>query len=295
VWRKFYRGFLGLDRYKNNVPPSSGDDRPLRPSEDDENPKNSLRNTPRSLDNFQVFTDPLEMHRFFEQQMEDMFRNFATLSSPDFGSALENEAAGQGYNGHLNREEMNSDRELMLKHDDTSHERKEDSDFDSFDLTADDIEKFIKTPEGTSDKNVYLKRGADTPSGAFRGFSSQNGGSFVWPGTADPGSESTMQSFSFSRSMRTIQRSDGSIETEERIRNPDGSETVTVRRRTENGETIESNHDPRRIGPVPSPSFGTTLFPENKNDPLTWDSWSMLSPPVADKEFTSIFSKFFGN
>ena len=59
VWRKFYRGFLGLDRYKNNVPPSSDDDRPLRPSDDDENPKNSLRNTPPSLDNFQVFTDPL--------------------------------------------------------------------------------------------------------------------------------------------------------------------------------------------------------------------------------------------
>ena len=74
---KLFKLFLGLPSHRHprgsHYPPhdDAGDD-----GEPDD-PRDQVRSSEdRGERNFTVFTDPLEIHRFFEQQMDDMLRNF---------------------------------------------------------------------------------------------------------------------------------------------------------------------------------------------------------------------------
>ena len=73
---------------------------------------------------YKVFTNPLEMNRFFEEQMDEMLRNFG---QGFFGGDLRSGAQGP-WRGHLQpalpqpREENGSKRDLMLRDPPVAHD-----------------------------------------------------------------------------------------------------------------------------------------------------------------------------
>jgi len=278
VWRKFFRGFLGLDRFGAEVPPANKDERPI--SEPD-------TYDPNFHNNLQVFTDPLEVHRFFEQQMEDMFRNFGQMgrSNPNSWNDSFWPEMRHGVTEPSSQEDQNFDRDIMLKHDDRIYD---DTDFDE----RRDEDKFKRHNGDNHETDHDLQRRENFRTSP-RGFPSPD--MFVWPELPDRGSGSSVHTFSFSKSTRSVQLSDGSIETEERIRNPDGSETVTVHRRLGNQETVIQSGNaplppPPPTGPV-APNLGD-LFGHGTSGGD--ERAAVINPPPGDKNFASIFSKFFG-
>jgi len=289
-FHKIFRGFFGLNRPSHREP----EDNLLR---EDSGPEQN-----REFFNFSVLSDPLEMHRFFEQQMEQIFK--------DFGGRLEHRGMLEDEGRHSPRFEENrpfsgvpSDRDMMLKNDDSAHRRGEDSDFDGKHLSADDLTDLLKARQGEVER----------PVSKFEPDSRGNSPESFFGGFLNPGG----QSFSYSRSTRTIRRPDGSVHTEERCRNPDGSETVKI---TINGEEQSPDMPPPPSGQPPFPGREFGLF-TGESDELyrgwQWPlgsprdrhedprgtgpefeqpgrSYSDLAPPPADRQYSSLFSKFFG-
>ncbi|XP_023326350.1 uncharacterized protein LOC111699841 [Eurytemora carolleeae] len=318
---KIFRGFLGLNRTDPGFPPDEDRDKGDKYSDQEH------RNDP-NFRNFQVFTDPLEIHKFFQQEMDEMFRNFGFQQHRPYLD--ENEPNLPSIRDFSENENL-SDRDMMLKQDDIYHDRKRDTDFDEKDLSSNDLTDIFKNPptqdsrEGQILKPRDFDDRANSPGSSFPGFgdpeSALRGFGFGFPdsrgfGFGSPDSrgfdfgfrfgsgapESGVQTFSYSRSSKTIRRPDGSIETEERSRNPDGSETVKITRIVggEKEETI-IQQNPDTPGSGRSGRDGLVqdfnIFDgidrggrigENPTEPS-------IIPPPADKKYSSIFSKFFGN
>jgi len=294
-FHKMFRGFFGLNRPPSDHSGPRQGDREENLLREDRGPEQN-----REFFNFSVLSDPLEMHRFFEQQMEQMFKDFG--GRLDHRGMLENEERDWPvFEGYRPFSGGPSDRDMMLKHDDSAHRRGEDSDFDGQRFSADDLTDLLKARQGEVERPVSKLQPEprdDNPESIFGGFFNPGG-----------------QSFSYSRSTRTIRRPDGSIHTEERCRNPDGSETVKI---TINGEEQSPDMPPPLPGQPPHPGREFGLFSGGESELHRGWNWPFslprdqgegtgpefgqsirtdpdLSAPPADRQYSSLFSKFFGS
>jgi len=280
VWKNFYRGFFGFNRFHSNERFTRDDDQLVDRNDDDEQ-QNGLPQThsPGHFHNFQLITDPLEIQRFLDHQIETMFHEFAGISGNQ----------GEKHSSHRPFED-DTDREMMLKHDDFKHDKREDSDIDEQNLTSDDIARLFKKSENAEER-VNKSLSGEDQSATPRRFLS---GNQYFGQLRDPGFGTNVQTFSFSRSIQTERRADGSIQIEEWSRNPDGSETRTVRRRAANEET----DIPTKFQNVPGNTSELETFSRRfglGSDDSSQSSKIVIQPPLADRMFTSIFSKFFGS
>jgi len=281
VWKNFYRGFFGFNRFHSNECFTQNDNRPDDRYDDDEQQIGLPQtHSPDHFPFFQLLTDPLEIQKFLDHQIETLFHEFAGISGKH----------QEKHSSHWPIEEYDTDREMMLKHDDFKHEKREDSDIDEKKLTSDDLARLFKKSKDAEDK-VNKSLGDEDQSISSRLFSSGNSS---FGHLEDPGSGTNVQTFSFSRSIKTERRADGSIKVEERSRNPDGSETVTIHRRAANEDSDISSSF--KIVPGNTSEFETfsQRFGLGSNE-ASESSRIVIQPPVADKMFTTIFAKFFGS
>jgi len=328
-FHRIFRGFFGLTGVPGGggreVPPHRHEDFPYR--EDEQVNPRSENN--KGIFNFQVFTNPLEMHKYFEQEMEQMVREFSGLGDRH---RLEDESL-RPWTTVPPDQNPDSDRQLMLKDDGYVAEHgRQDTDVDDNNLSADHLaDLFKKKPEdderiiselnpppsdfedGVVSPGSLLRRfgfGFPGPDGMVPPGQEEGPGSllrqfgFVSPGTEgffSPAIEEGVRTFSFSRSTTTVRRPDGSVEVQEKSRNPDGTETVTIRR-LEGGQETVVQHGGHQDQEIPwNSSKGSRdghlhddrpgfLQPPGGLD----DRGGILLPPPADKQFSPIFSKFFG-
>jgi hypothetical protein len=327
----FFRGLVGLDRgHREAYAPQhsgvgddewrEGEEGEARVEEDDSN---------QNFFQFRVLTDPLEIHKFFEKEMEQMFKEFGGIGGimgqrkmlEDFPSRLEElpiipESGGQ------------TDRDLMLKPESEMvspgfgrDRRIEDQDLDEQNITSEHLDKLFKNPNHKTE--IQSKRDFPSLQDEDR-LHGQDGGNH-WGGVfSSPGSG--FNSYSLSKSIRTVQMPDGSIETEERTRNPDGSESVIIKRRVgDREETINQDgtlvpysggggaggclpldpfqhqpHLPQMFGHMFSGMLGGghQYHPGREGQQPHSSRDDLLPPGVAppsDRLFTTLFSQFFGD
>ncbi|KAL1491132.1 hypothetical protein ABEB36_011774 [Hypothenemus hampei] len=153
--------------------------------------------------NFQVFTDPLEMHRYFEQQMDDFFKSFGFPNFGNFFPSLEAPNIEEHFYDEEKHVDTNS-REYFLKNP-SKDEDKIDRDLDGK-LSITDIDKFFNNENNKGQQNVMPKR--DFSPGPF-----QN------------------RFFNQSVQVRTVRQPDGSVETHRTVRDSEGNEETTVTRK----------------------------------------------------------------
>jgi len=301
---RFFRGFLGLGKRDEEVysPIQRYNDR-----EGDEIYQQEERGQEgdpnQNFFHFRVCTDPLEIHKFFEREMEQMFKEFGGLGGimgqqkmlEDFPSRIEElpDAGSQ------------TDRDLMLKSDSElispkfggriRDEIREDTDLDGENISSDQLYQLLKDKENPSIDSGRYKHSDDR----------QRDGSHFGGGFGSPGSG--FHSYSFSRSIRTVQKPDGTIETEERTRNPDGTESVIIKRRV--GSQEETIHQDGALVPYSDafpphhqlqpnlPSLFGHLFPGmlGRDGPANGRDEMLPHAPPSDRMFSSLFSQFFGD
>lgn len=258
-----------------------------------------------NLFHFQIYTDPIEIHRFFEQQMDEMMRSFGQLGQGGFpaleppiwgGSCGDRSLGGGGYRraeGDLS-EESQSSRDLMLRHHEPlGPSERVDRDLDERGLSGLDLSRLLSE----EDKQPY-QPSTDSRIGIFGGLFGQHGG-FLEP-------FGNSQIRTFSQSTRVTRRPDGSVETQETVRNPDGSETV-VNRRTigdqthesrvttggQEGRTATTTETFTNMEDTDLPDFNrrwqaAQATPSHGSEP----SVGMFAPP-GDRLYSSLFDRFF--
>jgi len=249
-----------------------------RGNEEDENQGQSTEDIPPSFQ-FRVFTDPLEIHKFFEREMEQMFQEFGGIGGimgqrkmlEDLPSRFEEMPGSPESGGLTDRHHMlKSDSELISPGLSVDKGREDqDQDLDNQNISSHHLDLLFKNKDHTPD--IPFKRNA--PSHNDGTISPWGGGVFSSPGSG-------FHSFSFSKSVRTVQRPDGSIETEERTRNPDGTESVIIKRRVDDRE--ETIHQ------------DGTVLPYSSNGGVSGFSDGGLQDPFPDQpQFPQIFGQMF--
>lgn len=147
---------------------------------------------------FNVFTDPLEMHRYFEQQMDEVFRNFGF---PNFRNFF-HQVPGIGDSFHEEDEKPQNLREQFLKkecvkpHYEESHE-KVDKDLDGK-LNMGDLYSIFK---GSGENTLDVLREPKSFGERF---------------------------FNQSVQVKTIIKPDGLLETQKTVRDSQGNEELTI-------------------------------------------------------------------
>ncbi|KAK7872989.1 hypothetical protein R5R35_004293 [Gryllus longicercus] len=220
----FFRGFFGFPpdgnaNRRGDLPDErqpNGFRNPIWSQDDDDDDDEDfsfLNRGPRTR-SFRVDSNPLEIHRFFEQQIEDMMRSFGAFGFGSFGSRdffslepppMESEpdsfaGPSDAFKGGL--------REQYLKpgyESDSSrgrNERKMDSDLDD------------QVPAGEVSK--ILRQGPRLD--------------VIEPERAQPFGSIVARSFGRSMTSKTVSRPNGGIEHHKSVRDSSGNEEVTVTR-----------------------------------------------------------------
>jgi len=273
---RFLRGFIG---FSDRGFPNSG----TRQDDVEESEDNSQFEPPgpRQVDPFSVLTDPLQMHRFFEQQMDDMLRNFGGSVFRGLGVPKEDWPAITAPEHHPS-ESQESKRDFMLKDDDSRTMPRRDLDLDDKMDTMDFDKLFGGKNEQSISQNKPTVRSEVIPGLEHPLREPQQRGGGHWS-----------QSWGTSMTSRTVTRGDGSSETTRTVRNSDGSQTVTVVRQVGDQRTEET----RQMGPDGREVTERRLWevPEGgrRRDEAPLGRDMVVSPP-ADRMFGLLWDKFFG-
>jgi len=234
-FRSFFRQFFGFPSYGQ----MKGNEHKFERDEEDgpiprfDDPRGQdLRG---SRGHFSVFTDPLEIHRFFEQQMDEMLRNFGHGLGGFGGFGREGGQRSIILEPREEEEGPHSARDFMLKDE---GQPRVDTEIDSNKVDMGELETLLRRKEkirsedeegGSNDIfGGLVKEGG----GIFGGA---QGGLFGGFGGLDGGirGENSLTTRSFGTSVveRSESKPGGGFETNRRVRNSDGSEIVTVTRR----------------------------------------------------------------
>merc|ERR1711936_1343365 len=203
---------------------------------------------------YKVFTNPLEMNRFFEEQMDEMLRNFG---QGFFGGDLRSGLPGP-WGGHLQpalpqpHEENGSKRDLMLRDphppDSPAHAqpRKDEDLTENWQSLLGEKRTLGKQGQlfgsneetrsfGLSERGLEGSRGGGWfGNGSFGGgfnFGNQGSGLEQSPGGGG------FKFFSSSVRESTVRGPDGGLETTRTVRSSDGREEVTVTKRLADGSS----------------------------------------------------------
>jgi len=323
--RDFFRGFFGFPGLHPRHPVYDDEYDEDDGNDDYEGESNGEPQDfhDRESFHFKVITDPLEIHKFFEHQMDDMMKNFGRGFG--FGSGIPGFGTGEFKEQEDDKWTMvppSDPRDFMLR----DNERKPDlpvedndlprvdTDLDNQDIPFDGLAKLFPGDKNyAEDRNPVGKRHLfpgnkneeQDERGAF-GFGSLWGGLGETPG-------SVFRSFGSSQSQQTMRRSDGSVETKSTIRDSSGTEITTVKRKLGNQEHISTVKKDKDGTEERSDTFvnldDNALDDFNKkwskgdgrNLPIVEEERdTRLSPrrdmmsPSADRLYGSLFDKFFG-
>ena len=143
--RDFFRGVFGIPR---NHP------RTLFPDQQDEEQEEQEEHNPQGFQgSFHVYTNPLEMEKFFSQQFDEILKQFGFGAGGHFGTPGMFSGPMQPDDKFpLSGEEETGARDFMLKKDnhpgylrpETTPERRRDVEVDEF--SPDDLEKLYPHP-----------------------------------------------------------------------------------------------------------------------------------------------------
>jgi len=316
--RKMFRGFFGFQDFQqrensfqdfSNQPPLDGING-NGSSFDDEEDDCCLDPNIRNSRGFTVFTDPLEIHKYFDQQMDEMLKMFG--GSLGFGGIFSQEDGGHdpfrsfgNFNPGLfgqrtipfqndevspgNSRDHGHARDFMLKED---SQPKIDNEVDWDNINRTDIDKLLKSNE----KQEIHDKSHDNSIVPF-------GRGFNFNFDMNPG-ENKSFFYGSSTSERTVRRPNGGIESSRTVKNSDGSETVSVTKKigdqsysvvtTRDSSGAESSEEKlfninqsdledfkNRFNSKPVQQFG---------DPRQ----DMIVGPQSDPTYNKLWDKFFG-
>jgi len=228
---------------------------------------------------YKVFTNPLEMNRFFEEQMDEMLRNFG---QGFFGGDLRSGPPGP-WGGQLQpalpqpHEENASKRDLMLR-DPHSHNTpaivqppKDEDLSDNWQSLLG--EKRMPGKQGQLFGSEEESRSGCSPAergsrgGGWFGNRGFGGGAFDFGNQGSSGLEQNpggggggVKFFSSSVSESTVRGPDGGFETTRTVRSSDGREEVTVTKRLADGSSTTE----------------TRVTGEGANTALDGDGWTVV-------------------
>merc|ERR1711997_353358 len=228
-----------------------------QPNRDHDQWPQNERSSRDEADLYKVFTNPLEMNRFFEEQMDEMLRNFG---QGFFGGDLRSGPPGP-FGGHLQpalpqpHEENGSKRDLMLRDphppgtpDSPAHAqpRKDEDLTENWQSLLGEKRTLGKQGQlfgsneetrsfGLSERGLEGSRGGGWfGNGSFGGgfnFGNQGSGLEQSPGGGG------FKFFSSSVRESTVRGPDGGLETTRTVRSSDGREEVTVTKRLADGSS----------------------------------------------------------
>jgi len=267
---------------------------------------------------YKVFSDPLEMNRFFEEQMDEMLRNFG---QGFFGGDLRSGGAPGPWGGHLQpalpqpREENGSKRDLMLRDPHTpvapgtpviAQPLKDEDLTDNWQSLLGDKRTLGK--QGQLFGSEEESRSGCSPSserglGGWFGNRGFGGGGSAF-NFGNQGSEldqkpggGGVKFFSSSVSESTVRGPDGGLETTRTVRNSDGREEVTVTKRLADGtSTTETRVTEGKTGEqgvsLPALDHGWTVVPRGgMNVPAPRDEMLGQNP---ESVLGDLWQTFFG-
>ncbi|XP_043270868.1 HCLS1-associated protein X-1 [Venturia canescens] len=197
------------DRFRN----------PIWQTDDDDDDEAGDFRHPGTGMHFSVFSDPVEMTRYFESQMDNMLKNFFHGFGQGFGNAIEN-FEDNGSLPALPAPQPKSLRESFLKPGYEYPQSKEsgapklDHDLDG-QLSAADLTKVWKEPDSVEPRQSQM-----------------------------PHSQFSFRSFGKSMSTQMIRQPDGTIEQRQTITDSDGNtETIITRQFGDKTHTIKTRRD----------------------------------------------------
>ena len=300
--RNMFRGFFGFPRHQDDWT-RFNERRQFRDSDEDDDDtdydphSHGIQETnPRG---FTVYTDPLELHKYFDQQMDEMLQMFGqSFGFGGLGSSRERFGDGFGVFSPPQRrmlpfedqtsESASSDdhaRDFMLR--DEPGQPRVDTEVDWDKLDREEIDRLM-TRESRD-----FGRGLRSPD--LRGSGS----------VQTPGGGFSFQSFSSSVSERSVTRPHGGVETTRTVRSSDGSEEVTVTRRRGDQAHQQVTRRDKAGATVTEENLVNIQEADLETFKKSFDSPSiqqqedvrrnMIQAPPGDSAYTKIWDKFFSN
>ena len=223
--RNMFRGFFGFPKHQDDWSRSNNfgfnEGRKFRDDDDDTDSDPHSHEIPESNPRgFTVYTDPLELHKYFDQQMDEMLQMFGQ----SFGFGGLGNRHGPSHGRMLPYEDQTLEpaapddhaRDFMLREE--PGQPRVDTEVDWDKLDREEIDRLMTRESGDSERSFR--------SPVMDLFPSHRGS-----GQKNPGSGFSFQSFGTSVSEQSVTRPNGGVETTRRVRSSDGSEEVTVTRR----------------------------------------------------------------
>jgi len=280
--------------------------------DEEQNPKENLNRgdpemrgrTGDEAELYRVFTDPLEMTRFFEEQMDDMLRNFG---QGFFGGSMRSGPFGPFGGGMaplpppFPEEDDGSKRDFMLKDEgQPSHPRLERREPKLDEDLSEQWETILGSRTGAGglgrQGDLFKDEESEPRAGNIpmrRGF----GLGSLFPGMREGqivpeggGGGGGFHSWGVSISQSTVRGQDGTVETTRTERNSDGSERVTVTRTDPSGKTVTET---KETGKSNQESGDWQIVPRGGMD-VPGPREEMLAPPPEDRLYSHLWDKFFG-
>ena len=232
--RNLFRGFFGFPRHQDDWSRSNNfginEGRNFRDDDEDTNSDpHSHGNQETNSRGFTVYTDPLELHKYFDQQMDEMLQMFG--QSFGFGGFGNRDGLSEGVgvfppsHGRMVPYEDLTDepaapddhaRDFMLREE--PDQPRVDTEVDWDKLDREEIDRLMTRESGDNERSFRNPVMDLFP--AHRGA-----------GHKTPGYGFSFQSFGSSVSERSVTRPNGGVETTKTVKSSDGSEEVTLTRR----------------------------------------------------------------
>ena len=249
---------------------------------------------------FSVYTDPFEMNRFFDQQLDEMLKIFGH----SFGFGSRNGEGQFGGFGHGNSRMIplepesepecpSTARDFMWRED--SRQPRVDTEVDSDTLDMRELDELMKNRN-----HPVIPRQEQRPHNMWDLFATQSFERRDLPGPSSEGS--SFYSFGSSMSQRSVSGPNGSVETTRTVRNSDGSEVITVTKQLgDKSYEVVTNRD--RDGTV-STEERLVNISEQELDKFKVDLREkkelgsqprddMMTAPPYDQLLPSLWKKFF--
>jgi len=289
---KIFRMFLGFPSERNKARGEDQDQIPSNYAEENKrDPWEIFVRRPPDDRNFSVYTDPIEIHRFFEQEMDNMLRNFGfgKVIGGGFSFGLDSRDGFPSFDdpNKIREENEVSPRSFMLKED--AGQIKKDDEVDSNNIDLDSLFGQKYQNNETKEKMEPSIRIGDSSlfgSGSLPNFMTT--GSFITE-------ESSSTLNGGYRSSRTVRNSDGSSEVtttrrigdqthQQKICTDKEGNTTTQNQFTNIKEEELDQFESKWKGESNSNIQDRQIHPRNR----------MISPPN-DRLYESLWSKFWGN
>ena len=309
--RNMLRGFFGFPRHQKDGFLSdhfSFNDGHNRGAGDDEDGDNNRDNNHESNSRgFTVYTDPLELHKYFDQQVNDMIKMFG------FGGLGSAEGLREGFGiystppqdrmlphgGDQDKSSAPGDRarDFMLRGE--PGQPKVDTEVDWDKLDWEELDRLM-THDREDDRSYQPQRHFKN---TMMDLIPDKKGS-----CQSPGGVFSLKSFGSSMSERSVTTPNGGLETSRTVRNSDGSEEVTVTKRLGDQSHQQVIRRDKYGNAAEEEKLVNIQEKDLENFKRKFESNSykscrilhdprqeMIQGPPTDSTYLKLWNKFFGN